>query len=237
MRVNKHFVRKHLSNYQNSNLKTILHLLDFLLDFRTPFFFLLSLSLRLSLLSSISELAMLSGSLLLSLPPVLSWSTTPLQENILQILENISQSVSEQYFSPSDCSHACDGGFAEQPFVFFEFPVSFVGSNARLCCRQVPVPTTDDVSGFEIGLVVGKNGILISSIPVLVSIFEVTAFKSIDLPLEVGQGVADFSPPTHLGKAFYGMTIFGTPNKYHSSWIIYVCTICVTYCDGLDLFN
>ena len=64
--------------------QTILHLLDFLLDFNTPFFFLLSLSLRLSLLSSISELAMLSGSLLLSLPPVLSWSTTPLEENCLE---------------------------------------------------------------------------------------------------------------------------------------------------------
>ena len=41
------------------------------------------------------------------------------------------------------------------------------------------------------------------SLPVLVSIFEVAAFKSVDLPLQVGQGVADLSPATHLGKTFY----------------------------------
>ena len=41
------------------------------------------------------------------------------------------------------------------------------------------------------------------SSPVLMSIFEVAAFKSVDLPLQVGQGVADLSPATHLGKTFY----------------------------------
>ena len=134
--------------------QTILHLLDFLLDFRTPFFFLLSLSLRLSLLSSISELAMLSGSLLLSLPPVLSWSTTPLEENIFTksmfVCPAICWLVSQLYFSPGDCSHACDGGLAEQSLVLFELPVPLVRPDARLRCSQVPVPTTDDVSGFEI---------------------------------------------------------------------------------------
>ena len=41
------------------------------------------------------------------------------------------------------------------------------------------------------------------SLPVLVSIFEVAAFKSVDLPLQVGQGVADLSPATHLERTIY----------------------------------
>ena len=85
--------------------QTIVHLLDFLLDFNTPFFFLLSLSLRLSLLSSISELAMLSGSLLLSLPPVLSWSTTPLEENICQTFLHILLTLKIFVLSVNNISH------------------------------------------------------------------------------------------------------------------------------------
>ena len=111
---------------------------------------------------------MLSGSLLLSLPPVLSWSTTPLEENILQLFVHILLTpkkivcpaicwlVSEQYFSPSDCSHACDGGLAEQPLVLFELPVPLVRPDARLRCSQVPVPSTDDVSRFQVSLVIGN---------------------------------------------------------------------------------
>ena len=80
--VNAHILRIFYANMNQMRRSYIdeFHLLDFLLDFNTPFFFLLSRSLRLSLVSSISELAMLSGSLLLSFPPVLSWSTTPLDK-------------------------------------------------------------------------------------------------------------------------------------------------------------
>ena len=64
--------------------------------------------------------------------------------------------VSQLYFSPGDCSHACDGGLAEQPLVLFELPVPLVRPDARLRCCQVPVPTADYVSGFEMGLVPRK---------------------------------------------------------------------------------
>ena len=36
--------------------------------------------------------------------------------------------------------------------------------------------------------------------PILMSILEVAAFKSINLALQVCEGVADLSPPTYLGK-------------------------------------
>ena len=106
---------------------------------------------------------MLSGSLLLSLPPVLSWSTTPLEQNISQydvikISENIifgQQSIG-QHLSPSDSSHARDGGLAEQPLVLLELPVPLVRPDARLRCCQVSVPTADYVSGLEMDLVSGK---------------------------------------------------------------------------------
>ena len=57
-------------------------------------------------------------------------------------------------------------------------------------------------------------------LPILVSIFEVTALKSIYLPLKVGKSVADLSTTTHLRNSFTRTNLLLDVNKY-----IWTCCI------------
>ena len=68
--------------------------------------------------------------------------------------------------------HGSDGRFWKEPLVFLELSISFVGFGRVFIDRQISFPAADDVS-------------------VEMCVFQVAAFESVDLPLQVGKSILE----------------------------------------------